>query len=377
MLAFYTEHGISPVSQDISDLGRHLQRRESLYRLLGLPSLLFEGRTILEVGPGSGHNSLYVASRKPRSYDLVEPNPKAAAEIAALYDGFERSHTRPRILPVTLQDFTPDAPYDIVLCEGWLGNSDADHRLIRKLGGFLRPGGILVLTFVPPVGGLATLFRRLLTLRLLEGISDFETRTQRLVEAFGSHLATLDAMSRPHRDWVQDNLLCLAILGQAQSPDRIGATLGTDFAILGSVPGFQMEWRWYKSLFGPARDFNGVFQAAYQTRLHNLVDYRLAPTLREGARNGALETLVGQLFSAILGLEMSGATRPSPEIADLVALLRDNLTPDLPAIALGIDEVWPVLSQARVTPAEIAALPRFSSWFGRENCYLSLQKESA
>lgn len=35
-LEFYTKFNISPVRQDISDLSRHFQRREALYRQLGI-----------------------------------------------------------------------------------------------------------------------------------------------------------------------------------------------------------------------------------------------------------------------------------------------------------------------------------------------------
>ena len=37
-LGFYLEHEISPVRQDISNLDKHMERRGSLYRYLGLPS---------------------------------------------------------------------------------------------------------------------------------------------------------------------------------------------------------------------------------------------------------------------------------------------------------------------------------------------------
>lgn len=64
---YYSENAISPVSQDISDIGKHFRRRDSLFRLLGLLPTFVRGRTVLEFGPGSGHNALYTASLKPSS----------------------------------------------------------------------------------------------------------------------------------------------------------------------------------------------------------------------------------------------------------------------------------------------------------------------
>lgn len=377
MLGFYKRHGISPVVQDISDLDRHLQRRGSLYRLLGLPALAFEGRRVLEVGPGSGHNSLYVASRQPSCYDLVEPNPKAAQDIAALYDGFALAHARPTVHMQTLQDFTPDIPYDIVLCEGWLGNSSHDRQLLKKLTSLLRMDGILVMTFVPPVGGLATLFRRLLSLRLLEGVQGFEAQGRILVEAFAPHLATMQAMSRPALDWVQDNLLCPAILGQAQTPLEIMEFLGREFAILGTVPGFYTEWRWYKSLFGDARRFNLAFQDDYDTLLHNLADYRIAPSRRGGALNRRLEAATRALFQEVATLEASGESKPSAAIGELVPEIQSHFGDCLPEASKALAEVWEVLSTRNIAPETVANLPRFCNWFGRENCYLSFLREAA
>lgn len=57
-IEYYGNHEISPVKQDLSDLKAHCAKREKLYRQLGIPGIAFEGKKILEVGPGSGYNTL-------------------------------------------------------------------------------------------------------------------------------------------------------------------------------------------------------------------------------------------------------------------------------------------------------------------------------
>lgn len=57
-IEYYGEHGISPVKQDLSNIKAHYAKREKLYRQLGVPSIAFEGKKILEIGPGSGYNTL-------------------------------------------------------------------------------------------------------------------------------------------------------------------------------------------------------------------------------------------------------------------------------------------------------------------------------
>ena len=57
-LNFYGEHHISPVKQDVDDFAVHLKRRQKLYRQCGIPVMTFRRASILEVGPGSGYNTL-------------------------------------------------------------------------------------------------------------------------------------------------------------------------------------------------------------------------------------------------------------------------------------------------------------------------------
>ncbi len=57
-IKYYGEKNISPVKQDISNLQLHCRRREKLYRQLGIPFIFFKNKHILEIGPGSGYNTL-------------------------------------------------------------------------------------------------------------------------------------------------------------------------------------------------------------------------------------------------------------------------------------------------------------------------------
>ena len=59
---FYTQHKISPVRLDISNLDLHLENREGLFRHLGILPGLITGKRILEFGPGSGFNFTHLAS---------------------------------------------------------------------------------------------------------------------------------------------------------------------------------------------------------------------------------------------------------------------------------------------------------------------------
>ena len=74
-LEYYTRHGINPVRYDLSDLQLHLDRRGSLYRTLGVTPLAVRGARVLEVAPGTGQNSLYLARLAPRQLDARRAEP--------------------------------------------------------------------------------------------------------------------------------------------------------------------------------------------------------------------------------------------------------------------------------------------------------------
>ena len=88
LVDFYRRYGISPVHQDISDLPRHFARRAALYRHLGILPAFVRGRSVIEVGPGSGFNSLYTASLGPSRYVLVEGNPRGVRDMTTLFGQF-------------------------------------------------------------------------------------------------------------------------------------------------------------------------------------------------------------------------------------------------------------------------------------------------
>lgn len=54
----YGKYKISPVKQDLSNPSIFFQKREKLYRQLRIPTILFDKKDILEVGSGSGFNTL-------------------------------------------------------------------------------------------------------------------------------------------------------------------------------------------------------------------------------------------------------------------------------------------------------------------------------
>lgn len=377
-LRHYLRHGISPVRYDLRSLDAHFERRDALYRSLGLPPMAFAGRDVLEVAPGSGQNSLYVATRQPRRLVLVEPNPVAQADIAAAYDALERPHTAPSLEAVRFQDFRPDDRFDIALCENWLGSQPDDLASLRRLAGLVRPGGIAVATCVPFAGFFPNVMRKLIALRLLRASDDFEIATQRMLAAFSPHLSTIQGMTRSHRDWVQDCMLNPHYLRVVLPLETLLDAFGPDMEALGTSPRFAVDWRWFKTLTGMARQYDAHLIAAERRNLHNLVDHRQLFAERSAEDNRRLATLFEAAHAAALDWEAAhdrgdsdGMARETMALATLLTGLSDEFLRIEPTLAAAFAELKSLWSLPDITPEMVGSMRPFAAVFGRETIHVS------
>jgi 2-polyprenyl-3-methyl-5-hydroxy-6-metoxy-1,4-benzoquinol methylase len=376
-LDYYLRHGLNPVRYEMADRQRHRDRRASLYRTLGLPPRLFRGARVLEVAPGSGQNSLYVAGLGPRELVLVEPNPVAQGDIRDLYASCDSSVVRPRLVVRRFEDFDDDEPFDVVICENWLGHSPAERRLLRKLADLVADSGLLVLTAISPVGIVPNVLRKVLTCRIDRPEADFAERTARLMAAFGPHLQTLPAMTRTCTDWVHDNIMNPAYFGILLTVPAVLEELGDRFDAFGSAPRFAAEWRWFKSLWGEHRDFNRHFLGEYQGNLHNFLDHRRVLGGRDPERNRALEAAAWELIGAAAALERA-LYRGAPIAGHLravqvaLAAVEGNVA-DLPCeVRSALAECGELLGRDVMTAETVARMQSFHALFGRETLYLAL-----
>ena len=370
-LQFYMENNISPVSQDISDLMKHFDRRGSLYRYLGLPKLFFRDKNILEVGPGSGHNSLFVASCLPKSYDLLEPNPTGQSGITRLYREFDTEHTSPNLIKQRLEDFTPEQKYDLVISECWLGVSLHERQMMAKLGTFLKPEGVLIITLASPIGAAANAFRRLLADKLTLGMTSFEERTEILVQAFAPHLSTMLDMTRPYDDWVQDCMINPGFMTICPTPKMFMEGMDSKLDIYNSYPRFNMDWRWYKSLYGDNRRFNERYMESYYANSHNFYDYSSLYTQREPAKNISLEEYCLIFLSLIVDMEENRDKDYHDEIIDVVRKIQYNLAEISSSWAQGIEEFLSLFEKRDVSVEQISNMKYLKPIFGRELIYVS------
>ena len=116
-LSFYIKNNVSPVRQDVQNHIKHFERRKNLYKFLGVTSNFLKGKSVIEIGPGSGQNSLYTASCNPLELFLLEPNPSGIKQIKESYKAWPLDHTNPTLINNDFLKFETETKYEFVIAE--------------------------------------------------------------------------------------------------------------------------------------------------------------------------------------------------------------------------------------------------------------------
>lgn len=369
---FYEKNAISPNAQDLSDLDRHFQRREALYRHLGIAPGLVAGARVVEFGPGPGHNALYTASLGPAEYVLVDANSVAVAGARALLDRYDLEPTQWRVVEELIENFSDPNRFDMVLCEGVLSWRADPLPLLQKVSDVVAPGGILVITCIDSVGYFAECLRRLLATVLADPGASTQENAGILTPVFSPHLETLEGMSRSHRDWVIDNLLA-PYHGRPFSIGDAILALDGNFDAYGSSPRWQSDRRWYKDVHGEGQQYNSSALTSYHRNLHNHLDPRFPHGPREESDNLALLAACDR----VLDLEEAYRAEQSPallaEVLDRCRGISEIVRMFSPQTAESLDDFVAGLE----TGDPIPDTGRFAPWFGQGQQYLSLLRRQA
>ncbi len=378
LLGYYRERGISPVLYKMKTWKDHFERRDAVYRSIGLPPFAFRGSSILEIAPGSGQNSVYLASQEPASLDLVEPNEVALADIKRVYGDLDFPYVEPTVHPVTVEQFKTDKQFDVVICENWLGLSAEECDIRTQISKFVAPGGLLITTAVPYTGFLPNVIRTVLAACITDQDMPFDEQVAFLVGAFGPHLDTMPEMTRTHEDWVKDCLLNPFYLNVALPLTMIAEDVGDEFEFCGTVPRFSQDWRWFKSLTGENRSFNAHIFDEMSANRHNFISHRHLFDARSQEKNKVLED--GAINIHNLAMTVGESVRgnkavPTSTLEDIgrsIAEMVENINEFSPQIAAGFKEVRDLLLQDKIAAQDIASMSAFNSLFGREMMYVSL-----
>ena len=376
LVDFYKRHGISPVRQDISNLETHFTRRAALYRQLGVLPSFVRGRTVLEIGPGGGFNSLYTATLQPSRYVLLEPNPTGVTHIESVFGQFPPLRKKIEIVGKLVEDYdTPDR-FDFVLCEGMLALAGMKDpaALLRTVAKFVKPGGVLVITCIDAISDFPETLRRLFGQLLIDPKASLETQASALTAVFGPHLSSLAGMSRPHGDWVIDNLINPASIGPYLPIFDAIAAIDQDFEFFAAAPHFSTDWRWYKSLAPQTTEYSKRGIEQYWQNAHSLFDYRRTFAPRDAAANRELYTQCDDTRALVREYEGTRNTAVVPKIQTHLAGIERSVRTFSADVADALHEAHDLLAAVPPDARAVAASTHFGPWFGRGQQYLSFSR---
>ncbi len=369
---FYTQLNVIPTNQDIGDLQAHFQRRGALYRQLGIPPLLLKGRSILEFGPGSGHNALFTASLLPGRYVLVDGNPSSVESTRRILKN-AAEHVPIEIVHTDILTFQSEEKFDAVFCEGLIPTQLDPGNFLRHVATFIRPGGVLVITCVDSISVLSEVLRRYLGFYVADLKLPVLERLPLLVSFLKPHFMALPGMSRRHEDWVIDSILHPWSGPLLSIPEAI-ETLHRTYTTLGTSPHLLTDWRWYKKITKEAVFDTEPALSSYWANVHSFIDHREVLPPRPPQKNVELAALTDRIYANIFAAEKALDTYPPSALAnDLEQVIA---TIDLPhaLCTLALAELIDVLRSLQ-PGAPIPDLPLFCACWGRGQQYISFINE--
>lgn len=250
-LDYYGEHNISPVKQDLSNLPIFFQKREKLYKQLGMPTIVFDKKDILEVGPGSGFNTLafFKWVGEQNKIELVEANPKGIVDMKKLFEEKRISTDRYEIYECIIEEFKNKKKYDIIIAEGFIHFISNAKEVIEKLCTMLKDGGIIVITCIDECGMFVEVMKRFIAHIIIKDISNYDEKVIAYTEFFKGQFSKLKGMSRSVEDWVKDNMLSPIFFNKSiwSIADCI-SMFSEEFLVLGTSQNIFTDYSWYKDL---------------------------------------------------------------------------------------------------------------------------------
>jgi SAM-dependent methyltransferase len=295
-------------------------------------------------------------------------------DIKRLFASYPDWQRNVEIKPMFLDEYARQAggaQFDVVLCEGVLSGVPNPEEILRQTAGFVAPGGVLVITCIDPISYFPDTLRRLCAQCLIRQDQSLQEQVALLLPVFGRHLARLKGMSRPHEDWIIDNLINSASIGRLCSiPEAIMVAAGA-FTFYASSPHFVTDWRWYKAIAGELTAINQMAIDQYWQQVHNFLDAQQLAAARPAQANRMLHELCRGVRDALREFETRRQRRLLQAIRDQLREVAQHIEDFSPEIAEAVNEVRSWLIQEPPDVKALAEAQRFGGWFGRGQQYVS------
>jgi 2-polyprenyl-3-methyl-5-hydroxy-6-metoxy-1,4-benzoquinol methylase len=263
---FYNSIGFAPTSQQSDLMVEHKQNRDNLYRKLGIHASTWANTSVLEVGPGSGENSIDLIARGIRSLSLVDAVPAVLEKIKDRLPG----EAKVKYQLLDLSDSIIDGNFEIVVCEGVIPFQLDPKNFVRNVSNSVKYSGLLLITTADSVSSLSEVLRRYIAHKLLA----IDTpNLNNIVNFFAEDFAALPRMTRNPKDWVLDSIVNPWVGNFFSIDDATQALLYHGFQPVSQTPSIAEDLGWYKeesSNTKVAQDWGNM----YLRNVHKLIDTR-------------------------------------------------------------------------------------------------------
>ncbi len=374
-LEYYGKHYISPVHQDISNMELHFERRRKLYRQCGIPVQTFRDTEILEVGPGSGYNTLAFFRWNCAHVDLVEANEKGICDMRELFKEHNIPSEKYQIFPCEIENYVSDKRYDIIIAEGFIQHLPNQQQILKKLQSLAADKGIVILTCSDQLCYFIEMMKRLVARFLVKDILDYEAQVSYLSGLFEQQLAGLKGVSRPARDWVQDMILGSSSNFTAQLLNLAQAIscFQKDYDILGTSPQMFTDYSWYKNIW-----FN--YKEDYKQQYNRKKTSLLMADMPESVLPDKQVEMVSERFHYII--ELAAEFEKNFESCYIKHILEqmNGIEKEVSVIDNGFMMVFCEIKMALKALIETGSVdfdqyPHFFQAFGRTEQYIGFEKK--
>lgn len=374
---FYKENKITPIRQNIEDLEKHFQRRESLYRHCGILPLFVKGKRVVEIGPGAGHNSLYTASLEPDEYVLIEGNPTGVETVRTLFSNFPEWEKRISIQNMMVEDFPEDRKFDLVLCEGVLSGVPDTETTLRAVAKLVTPNGVLLMTCIDEISYFPDSVRRLFAQLIINPHDSLDEQVKQLMPVFSPQLSTLKAMSRRHDDWIIDNLINPASIFRLISIPGAIDVLKNEFDFYASSQHFVTDWRWYKEIVGKDRQFNKLAVEQYHQNAHNFLDYRRVMSPISPSLNHQLFKLCRSFRDELRAFEKKRTPAALQKVKTVFRRIIQHVKKISPELSAAFQEAYDIIHRSPLDTKAFAKSKKFGPLFARGQQYVTFTRKKS
>jgi 2-polyprenyl-3-methyl-5-hydroxy-6-metoxy-1,4-benzoquinol methylase len=364
---FYTEIGFAPTQQQSGSSAKHWQNRTNLYRKLGLHPRIFENTNVLEVGPGSGENSIDLLNRGISSLKLSDALPKVLESLQ------EKISTK---IPTSYEihdasvAYTNHDTFEIVICEGVIPLQMDPAAFFLNICSRVKPGGILLITTFDSISGLAEVLRRVISAPILQRTKNSKQATvEELTKLFHEDFNSLGSMTRHREDWVLDSILNPWVGKTFSIEDAIKAS-PEDFRPISMTPNLHLDQHWYKSYFQNQVEKNSWINS-YKLNCHQLLDFRIESKIPSDIKsNTRLQRVCEDIFVEMQHLISYSNPRKNNHLGKLVEEII-NECPQVDILTKNSLKSFADYSRNKNT----SVLEDFRPFWGRGQQYLCFEKE--